>query len=84
MLKTLGIIEVRHRSHQSAVRVGRKLGGKSLLELVVRRVTDCQRIDGVVVVCGREDEEAIVRLVPADVPVFVPTVRLPGGICRHG
>ncbi len=72
MLKTLGIVQVRHPSGKKTdSKFGRKLGGKSLLEVVVRRVTDCQRLDGVVVVlAGDEFDDEIRSLVPPDVPVF--------------
>jgi spore coat polysaccharide biosynthesis protein SpsF len=49
----------------------RRLGGKPLLEWVVRRLTDCQRLDRVIVLVGRGPEEQFVsELVPADVPIF--------------
>ena len=72
MLKTLGIVQVRHPSGKKAdSKFGRKLGGKSLLEVVVRRATDCQRLDGVVVVlAGDELDDEIRSLVPPDVSVF--------------
>jgi spore coat polysaccharide biosynthesis protein SpsF len=76
MLNTLGIVQVRRESQDSDLKVGRKLGGKSLLELVVRRVTDCQRLDGVVVVLGdSEQDERVRQLVPPDVPIFVGSQR---------
>lgn len=77
MLNTLGIVQVRREPQNSSdLKVGRKLGGKSLLELVVRRVTDCQRLDGVVVVLGdSEQDERVRQLVPPDVPVFVGSQR---------
>ena len=71
-MKTLGIVQVRHGSRDTDLKIGRRLGGKSLLELVVRRVTDCQRLDGVIVVLGRtEQDESIRQLIPPDVPAFV-------------
>ena len=49
----------------------RKLGGRSLIEWVIRRVTDSIRLDGVIVVaCVTEDRATLNRLVPSDVPVF--------------
>jgi spore coat polysaccharide biosynthesis protein SpsF len=78
MLKTLGIVQVRRESGPLESKVGRKLGGKSLLELVVRRVTDCQRLDGVVVVFTGEDSDELIRqLVPPDVPIFAGVKRDP-------
>ncbi len=49
-----------------------KLGGKTLLEWVVRRATDCQRLDRVVVLLGdTASERELARLTPPDVDVFV-------------
>ena len=70
MYDTLGIVQVRHETRPESV--VRKLAGKSLLEWVVRRATDCQRLDQLVVLLGSgEADQAFVRLVPPDVPVFV-------------
>lgn len=78
MFKTLGVIQVRPEAGQAGSKIGRKLGGQSLLELVVRRVTDCQRLDGVVVMACDGDEEAQIRqLVPPDVPVLAAAGRDP-------
>jgi spore coat polysaccharide biosynthesis protein SpsF len=50
------------------------MGGKSVLEWVVRRVTDCQQLDGVIVVtCDAAENSFVSKLVPLDVPVFVGT-----------
>lgn len=71
MINTLGIVHVPHGLGNARSKVGRRLGGKSLLELVVRRVTDCQRLDRVVVVSADQGNEASIRrLVPPDVAVF--------------
>jgi spore coat polysaccharide biosynthesis protein SpsF len=77
MLNTLGIVEVRCEAGQVNSKIGRKLGGKSLLELVVRRVTDCLRLDAVVVLAGANQSHRIRQLVPPDVSVFTPTQRDP-------
>lgn len=78
MLNTLGIVEVRHESGPLAAKIARKLGGKSLLELVVRRVTDCQRLDDVVVLVSAPQHIQRVRaLVPPDVAVRAPAGRDP-------
>jgi spore coat polysaccharide biosynthesis protein SpsF (cytidylyltransferase family) len=69
VLNTLGVIEVRGEGGTDW-RISRKLGGKSILEWVVRRATDCQRLDAVVVLCGRRMEEAVRQLVPPDVKVL--------------
>ena len=71
MLKTLGIVQACFASRRFRCVAGRKLGGQSLLERVVRRVTDSTRLDGVIVVaCDRQEHRFIAELVPADVPVF--------------
>lgn len=67
MLNTIAIVE----AHLDTQRMGRKLAGHSLLERVVRRVTDCERLDRVVVVAGAGvDTNLIEELIPADVAVF--------------
>jgi spore coat polysaccharide biosynthesis protein SpsF len=71
MLKTLGIVEACFRSPAARARASRKLGGKSVLEWVVRRATDCQRLSGVLVVTSADPENQFVsKLVPPDVPVY--------------
>jgi spore coat polysaccharide biosynthesis protein SpsF len=47
------------------------MGGKPVLEWVVRRATDCQRLDGVIVVTSAASENQFLsQLVPLDVPLF--------------
>jgi spore coat polysaccharide biosynthesis protein SpsF len=76
MFSTLGIVEVHAHSsdpghgHDLRSWAGRKFGGKPLLEWVVRRVTDAQRLDHVVVVCGEGPRQLIQDLVPPDISVF--------------
>lgn len=71
MLRTLGIVDACYDSHQARSQASRKLGGKSVLEWVVRRATDCQQLDGVIVVTNNAVEnEFLARLVPLDVPIF--------------
>jgi spore coat polysaccharide biosynthesis protein SpsF len=71
MLKNLGIVQACFHSPRFRSNAMRKLGGRSLFEWVIRRVTDAMRLDGVVVVaCEREDHHDISRLVPRDVPIF--------------
>lgn len=77
MVKTLGIVEVQGHSHamQSAAAVrsleGRRFGGRSLLDWVVRRVTDAQLLDDVVVVCNRDPRSrGLSELTPPNVTVF--------------
>lgn len=69
MLNTLGVVEVR-RERGVDWRVSRKLGGKSILEWVVRRATDCQRLDAVVVLCSDGLQQDLRPLVPSDVEVL--------------
>jgi spore coat polysaccharide biosynthesis protein SpsF len=69
MLNTLGVVAVR-RERGRDWRISRKLGGKSILEWVVRRATDCQLLDAVVVLCGDGLLESIRPLVPPDVEVL--------------
>jgi len=72
MLKTLGIVQACFASTQPRQKTARRLGGKAVLEWVVRRVTDCQRLDGVIVLTDDLPENRfVVDLVPLDVPVFV-------------
>lgn len=72
MSKTLGIVHLGPRSEGLKEKLSRKLGSHSLLELVVRRVTECQQLDGVAVVLGPGQEDAaLAALVPANVPLHV-------------
>ena len=72
MLKTLGIVQACFGSPRFHRVVSRRLGSRPLLEWVVRRVTDCTQLDGVIVVaCDAVEHRFIGSLVPADVPVFV-------------
>jgi spore coat polysaccharide biosynthesis protein SpsF len=71
MLNALGIVEARPGLDLAKGKVARRLGGKPLLEWVVRRMTDCQRLDRVIVLVARGPEEQFVsELVPSDVSVF--------------
>lgn len=77
MGKTLGIVEVQGHSHamQSADVLrsleGRRFGGRSLLDWVVRRVTDSQLLDEVIVVCDRDPRgRPIAELTPPNVPIY--------------
>jgi len=77
MLDTLGVVELPLRRHVPDAETGsipltrRKLGGKPLVAWIVRRVTESQRLDGVIVVIGdRPESRWPVDLVPPDVPIF--------------
>ena len=70
MLRNLGIVQLYFDAPRFRANVTRKLGGRSLLEWVVRRVTDSMRLDGVIAVdCERNNCGTVNRLVPSDVPV---------------
>ena len=72
MLKTLGIIEACYRTAEEKSKATRRLGGNTVLEWVVRRATDCQRLNGVIVATFDSPECGFVaESVPMDVPVFV-------------
>lgn len=72
MLQTLGVVQACFGSRQARAGAARKLDGKSVLEWVVRRSTDSQQLDGVVVVTNNDPENSFVKnLVPLDVPVYV-------------
>jgi len=72
MLETLGIVEACFTSSRARIKAARKLGTKSVLEWIIRRMTDCEQLDGVIVVTNNEPENHIVKeLSPLDVPVFV-------------
>jgi len=72
MLKTLGIIDACYGSCDCRSKAARKMGGKPVLEWVIRRATDCQQLDGVIVVTSDAPENQFLsELVPLDVPLFV-------------
>ena len=72
MLKTLGIVQACFSTPRFHGLVGRQLGGQSLLAWVIRRVTDCQQLDGVIVLAsGQSGEPPVHDLVPSDVPLCV-------------
>jgi len=72
MLETLGVVQACFGTKQARAGAARKLGGKSVLEWVVRRATDSQQLDGVVVLTNDDPENAFVKnLVPLDVPVYI-------------
>ncbi len=71
MVGTLGIIQGRIGSTRLKSKLSRRLGGTSLLEWVVRRVTDSVRLDQVVVATGDGPlDDELTRLVPAHVQVI--------------
>jgi len=72
MLNTLGIVEVRSNSDLPRLTACRRLGGKSLLEWVVRRMTESQLLSGVIVLAPQLAEaDELADLVPCNVPLVV-------------
>ncbi|MDR1052995.1 MAG: NTP transferase domain-containing protein [Planctomycetaceae bacterium] len=71
MLRTLGIVKGALLTDKQRNFLARRLGGKSVLEWVVRQMTDCQLLSGVVVVADKGDlGEVVGNLTPIDVPVY--------------
>jgi spore coat polysaccharide biosynthesis protein SpsF (cytidylyltransferase family) len=71
MLKTLGIVKGALLTNKQRRHLARCLEGKSVLEWVVRQMTDCELLSGVVVLADAGKEGDVVRsLTPNDVPVF--------------
>jgi spore coat polysaccharide biosynthesis protein SpsF len=71
MLNTLGIVKGVLLTDKQRHHVARRLEGKSVLEWVVRQMTDSELLDGVVVVAEEGVSGNLVRaLSPVDVPVY--------------
>ena len=77
MSTTLGIVEiganlVSAEGGGTRSLAGRRLGGRSILEWVVRRVTDSHGLKQVVVVADHRDprRHMIQELVPSDIPLY--------------
>lgn len=78
MLRTLGIVLVDHETDDDGfsslsptMYVGRRLGGRRVLEWTVRRLTESQRLDGVIVALPADGYVGgLSDFVPADVPVY--------------
>ena len=75
---TLGVVEVQPAVDELSLKcplagiARRRFGGKTLLEWVVRRVGDAQRISRIVVVAGDDPlTRSLAELAPADVQAFV-------------
>jgi spore coat polysaccharide biosynthesis protein SpsF len=72
MLKTLGVVEACCASASDRAKMARRLEGKSVVEWVARRCTECLHLDGVIVVTRDLPENAFLScLVPRDVPLFM-------------
>ena len=71
MLNTLGIVKGTLLTDKQRHHVARRLEGKSVLEWVVRQMTDSMLLNGVVVVAEEGTRGNLVRnLSPFDVPVY--------------
>jgi len=76
-MRTVGLLELPSYGfdvRRSALHfAGRRLAGMSLLEWVVRRITDCTNLDDVAVIAPAEPYiEPLARLTPNDVRVLMP------------
>jgi spore coat polysaccharide biosynthesis protein SpsF len=72
MLKTLGIVQACSHLRDFHCRIARKLGGRSVLEWVIRRLSESQRLNGIIVLIDDEvDHRFLHKLVPSDIPIFV-------------
>jgi len=71
MSKTLAVVQASRGAGPADPRIFRKLSGQSLFEWLIRRTTDCLRVDGVIVVLGHRNEDKLLReMIPADVPIY--------------
>ncbi|MCL2306567.1 MAG: NTP transferase domain-containing protein [Planctomycetaceae bacterium] len=71
MLKTLGIVKGTLLTEKQRRHLLRPLAGKSVLEWVVRQLTECEFLDRVVVLSDKtENSKLIHALTPIDIPVF--------------
>jgi spore coat polysaccharide biosynthesis protein SpsF len=76
MSKTLAVIQASRGAGPADPKIFRRIRGKSLFEWLIRRATDCQQLDGAVVVLGGgADDDQIRELVPSDVPIFAGAER---------
>ena len=71
MLNTLGIVKGVLLTEKQRHHLARRLEGRSVLEWVVRQMTDSELLNGVVVVTEEGQRGELVRLLaPSDVPVY--------------
>ena len=76
MFKTLGIVKGALLTEKQRRHLARRLEGKSVLEWVVRQMTDCELLSGVVVLADEGNSGCLVReLTPVDVPVYAYSVQ---------
>jgi len=78
MLGNLGIIQACLPTGRTELCLRRRFGGRPLLEWIIRRVTDCTRLDGVIVLtCNDAAHRAVRSMIPLDVPVLAGDVSDP-------
>lgn len=71
MLKTLGIVKGTLLTEKQRRHLSRRLAGKSVLEWVVRQLTDCELLDKVVVLTDKTECGDMIRsLTPVDASVY--------------
>ncbi|MCS7238617.1 MAG: NTP transferase domain-containing protein [Thermoguttaceae bacterium] len=71
MPRTICFVDACYTTPQARCQAARRLGGKPVLEWIVRAATDAQRVDGVVVITSDDPANELVdKIVPPDVPVF--------------
>ncbi|MCA9270915.1 MAG: NTP transferase domain-containing protein, partial [Planctomycetales bacterium] len=88
MLSTLGIVDLfltgqpQETIRRKAALLTRCLDGKSMLEWIIRRATESQWLDGVIVLTGQSPEQReLAARIPPDVPVFVSGAADPLAAC---
>ncbi|MGL4595202.1 MAG: NTP transferase domain-containing protein [Thermoguttaceae bacterium] len=71
MSRTIGIVKGALLTDKQSHQLARRLNGMSVLEWVVRQMTDCESLSGVVVIAEEGPKGDVVRkLAPVDAPVF--------------
>lgn len=71
MLRTLGIVKGTLLTDKQRRHLSRRLAGKSVLEWVVRQMTDCELLERVLVLTDKVENGGVVQpLTPVDVSVF--------------
>jgi spore coat polysaccharide biosynthesis protein SpsF (cytidylyltransferase family) len=72
MVTTLGVVEIRNTDDTPLLTAFRRLGGKSLLEWVVRRMTDSQQLGQVIVLCPDIPQaQELSNILPRDIPLMI-------------
>jgi spore coat polysaccharide biosynthesis protein SpsF len=72
MVTTLGVVEIRNTDDSPLLTACRRLGGKSLLEWVVRRMTESLRLEQVIVLCPDIPQaQELSGILPRDIPLVI-------------